>query len=100
MFWKINNGGLMFRTGLALAAIVLTTTAGAQAADHAMPATEAVEIAGPVMMVTDLERSLKFYVEGLGLSLGTRLPGNPGPGATVTAREADSSLTRKSGRYC
>ncbi len=76
----------MFRAGLALTAIILTTAAGAQATDPAMPATGAVEIAGPVMMVTDLERSLKFYVDGLGLSLGTRLPGNPGPGATVTAR--------------
>jgi lactoylglutathione lyase len=37
-------------------------------------------------MVTDLDRSLKFYQHGLGLVIGTRLPGNPGPGATVTAR--------------
>jgi catechol 2,3-dioxygenase-like lactoylglutathione lyase family enzyme len=44
-----------------------------------------VEIAGPVLMVTDLERSLKFYVDGLGLRASTRLPGNPGPGAIVVA---------------
>lgn len=36
-------------------------------------------------MVGDLERSLKFYVDGLGMKVGTRLPGNPGPGATMTS---------------
>ena len=43
-----------------------------------------IEIAGPVLMVTDLERSLKFYVDGLGLQ-ATRLPANPGPGVIVVA---------------
>lgn len=42
-----------------------------------------IEIAGPVLMVTDLERSLKFYVDGLGLQASTRLPGNPGPGVII-----------------
>lgn len=50
-----------------------------------------VEIAGPVLMVTDLEQSLKFYVEGLGLEVGTRLPGKPGPGATITSNKQQSS---------
>lgn len=44
-----------------------------------------IQIAGPVLMVTDLERSLKFYVDGLGLQASTRLPGNPGPGVIVVA---------------
>jgi len=50
----------------------------------APPEATQVEIAGPVLMVTDLERSLKFYVAGLGMEIGSRLPGKPGPGATVT----------------
>ena len=50
----------------------------------AMPGS-AIEIAGPVLMVTDLDRSLKFYVDGLGLQASTRLPGNPGPGVIVVA---------------
>lgn len=73
----------MIRTGLALLALISATTASAQSAP---PAVADVEIAGPVLMVTDLERSLKFYQHGLGLAVGTRLPGNPGPGATVIAR--------------
>jgi len=44
-----------------------------------------VEIAGPVLMVTDLERSLRFYINGLGLQSSTRLTGNPGPGAIIVA---------------
>ncbi len=32
-----------------------------------------MEIAGTVLMVTDFERSLKFYVEGLGLEVGSHL---------------------------
>jgi catechol 2,3-dioxygenase-like lactoylglutathione lyase family enzyme len=44
------------------------------------------QIAGPVLMVTDLERSLKFYTDGLGLQVASRLPGKPGPGAVLTAR--------------
>ena len=50
-----------------------------------------VEIAGPVLMVTDLERSLKFYIEGLGLEVGSRLPGKPGPGATIISSKQQSS---------
>lgn len=55
------------------------------ATDEPAKAGSAIEIAGPVLMVTDLERSLKFYVEGLGLQVSTRLPGNPGPGVIVVA---------------
>lgn len=42
-----------------------------------------LQISGPVLMVTDLERSLKFYTEGLGMIVASRLPGNPGPGAVL-----------------
>jgi lactoylglutathione lyase len=76
---------MMVRTGLTLLALISAATASAQSAPPA-PAVADVEIAGPVLMVTDLERSLKFYQHGIGLVVGTRLPGNPGPGATVTAR--------------
>lgn len=51
----------------------------AQGADHI----QALQISGPVLMVTDLERSLKFYIEGLGMTVASRLPGNPGAGAVV-----------------
>ncbi|MCX7283597.1 MAG: VOC family protein [Novosphingobium sp.] len=47
--------------------------------------TSTIEIAGPVLMVTDLERSLKFYVGALGLQEMRRLPGKPGPGAIIVA---------------
>lgn len=45
-----------------------------------------VQIAGPVLIVGDLERSLRFYTRGLGMAVGSRLPGNPGPGATVVGQ--------------
>jgi catechol 2,3-dioxygenase-like lactoylglutathione lyase family enzyme len=51
------------------------------------PAEEVVQISGPVFMVTDLERSLKFYTEGLGMIVASRLSGNPGPGAVVVGPE-------------
>jgi catechol 2,3-dioxygenase-like lactoylglutathione lyase family enzyme len=44
-----------------------------------------IEIAGSVLMVTDLERSLKFYVDGLGLQASTRLPSNAGPGVIMAS---------------
>jgi catechol 2,3-dioxygenase-like lactoylglutathione lyase family enzyme len=53
------------------------------AAAQAAPTEEVVQISGPVLMVTDLERSLKFYTEGLGMIVASRLSGNPGPGAVV-----------------
>ena len=43
------------------------------------------DIVGPVLIVTDLERSLRFYVEGLGLALFRRLPPGPGPGAVLVS---------------
>jgi lactoylglutathione lyase len=67
------------------ALLAFATTANAQPAEPPEHTAD-VEIAGPVLMVTDLERSLKFYAEGLGFAVGARLPGNPGPGVTVTAR--------------
>lgn len=54
------------------------------------PGSAQVAIAGPVLMVSDLERSLKFYVGGLGMKVARRLPGNPGPGAIVTSGDAAS----------
>lgn len=45
----------------------------------------APQIAGPVLMVSDLERSISFYTAGLGLQVASRLPGKPGPGAVLTA---------------
>lgn len=54
------------------------------------PAPEAAtQIAGPVLMVTDLERSIRFYTQGLGLQVASRLPGKPGPGAVLTAPGAE-----------
>lgn len=58
-------------------------SAVAQAQPTQLPAV-GTAIAGPVLMVSDLEQSLKFYIDGLGMGLARRLPGNPGPGATVT----------------
>lgn len=46
----------------------------------------AIEIGGPVLMVTELDRSLNFYIDGLGLQASTRLPGNPGPGVILVAQ--------------
>src|SRR3546814_11120078 len=69
---------------------MLATTAYARSADPSGPVA-GVEIAGPVLMVTDLERALKFYGEGLGLVTGRRLPANPGPGATVTAHAGSAA---------
>jgi catechol 2,3-dioxygenase-like lactoylglutathione lyase family enzyme len=47
------------------------------------PTAEALQISGPVLIVSDLERSLKFYTQGLGMIVASRLAGNPGPGAVV-----------------
>lgn len=80
----------MTRTVLALLATILATTAYARSADPSGPVA-GVEIAGPVLMVTDLERALKFYGDGLGLVTGRRLPANPGPGATVTAHAGSTA---------
>jgi catechol 2,3-dioxygenase-like lactoylglutathione lyase family enzyme len=72
------------RTALFTAATALSPL-GAYAESPELPGVAAsdIGIAGPVLMVADLDRSLRFYVDGLGLSVGSRLPGNPGPGATV-----------------
>jgi catechol 2,3-dioxygenase-like lactoylglutathione lyase family enzyme len=65
---------------LGFAAIMPGTAAAQTPAPAAAP-----QIAGPVLMVTDLERSIRFYTEGLGLQVTSRLPGKPGPGAILTA---------------
>lgn len=62
----------------------VTLPLAAVSAQTPAPAT-APQIAGPVLMVTDLERSLKFYTDGLGLQVASRIPGKPGPGAVLTA---------------
>lgn len=81
----------MRRTSLAIVATIgLSLCAGTSVAQDrsADPGAPEVLIAGPVLMVSDLERSLKFYVDGLGMKVARRLPGNPGPGAVVTSGEA------------
>ena len=87
---------------LALAGILALSaiSAKAVAADPAETTANALRIAGPVVMVNDLERSLRFYTQGLGMAVGTRLPGNPGPGVTVVApggAPAPFILLRQSG---
>lgn len=68
--------------GAVLLAVAASTMLRAETAQTA--ATD-VQIAGPVLMVADLERSVRFYTQGLGLVLGSRLGGSPGPGATLIA---------------
>lgn len=65
---------------LAIAAI----TPGSGAAQTPAPEV-GTQIAGPVLMVTDLERSIRFYTQGLGLQVASRLSGKPGPGAVLNA---------------
>lgn len=65
---------------LGFAAIVPGSVAAQTPVPEAAP-----QIAGPVLIVTDLERSIRFYTEGLGLQVASRLPGKPGPGAVLTA---------------
>ena len=45
----------------------------------------APEIVAPVLLVSDLGRSLRFYTDGLGLKVFRRLPAGPGPGAVLVA---------------
>ena len=68
--------------------VLMSANANGQPAAPSYPAVADIEIAGQVLMVTDLERSLRFYQRGLGLVVGTKLPGNPGPGATIITRAA------------
>jgi lactoylglutathione lyase len=70
---------------LAWAVFMSTSVAMPLRAESAPTNSGELNIAGPVLIVTDLERSLRFYTEGLGLVVASRLPGNPGPGATVVA---------------
>lgn len=74
----------MKTTGLLIAALL--TAAPISAFAEEPPGQEAaveMDIAGPVLMVTDLERSLRFYVDGLGMMVARELSGNPGPGAVL-----------------
>jgi catechol 2,3-dioxygenase-like lactoylglutathione lyase family enzyme len=69
-----------------LLAALLALPAIAPAVQAQAPAPVAgPQIAGPVLMVTDLERSIRFYTDGLGLQVASRLSGKPGPGAVLTA---------------
>jgi catechol 2,3-dioxygenase-like lactoylglutathione lyase family enzyme len=72
---------------LALAGFIAFSAISANviAADPPEARANALRIAGPVLMVNDLDRSLRFYTEGLGMAVGSRLPGKPGPGVTVVA---------------
>jgi catechol 2,3-dioxygenase-like lactoylglutathione lyase family enzyme len=75
-----------------LGALLLTVPASTALAQDAAPsATTDLRIAGPVLMVADLERSLRFYTEGLGMEVGSRLGGNPGPGATLVGSNRERS---------
>lgn len=69
---------------LALLLCALPTLATAQTATAARKEA-APEIVGPVLLVSDLERSMRFYVDGLGLKVFRRLPPSPGPGAVLVA---------------
>lgn len=72
---------------LALAGVIAFSAIPAKgmAADSAVARANAPHIAGPVLMVNDLNRSLRFYTQGLGMTVGRSLPGKPGPGVTVIA---------------
>ena len=95
---------VLFVLSAAIASSGGTAHAAPPAVSSAAPAQDAaidLQIAGPVLMVADLERSLRFYIAGLGMEVGSRLPGNPGPGATVNAPGAAQSpfiLLRQRGR--
>lgn len=73
---------------IASAALIVSLPALGSSQDSSSASPNRIAIAGPVLMVSDLERSLKFYIDGLGMKLASRLPGNPGPGAVVTAGDA------------
>lgn len=78
--------------GLILATAMLTAQAGAEPPATPPAATTAeIQISGPVLMVSDLERSLKFYTEGLGLRIGRRLPSPTGPGLILTSPQQSPS---------
>jgi catechol 2,3-dioxygenase-like lactoylglutathione lyase family enzyme len=84
----------MIGTQLARASVgaVLLALASTASGTETLPtAAPNLQIAGPVIMVTDLERSVRFYTDGLGLVVGSRLPGKPGPGVTVVAPGEASS---------
>jgi catechol 2,3-dioxygenase-like lactoylglutathione lyase family enzyme len=77
-----------------IVALLLGVPASAVFAQEAAPAatpaaTTDLQIAGPVLMVADLERSLRFYTQGLGMAVGNRLGGSPGPGAIVVGSGPD-----------
>lgn len=76
---------------LASAVIVSSFATLPLRAEPASTTSVELSIAGPVLIVTDLERSLRFYTEGLGLVVANRLPANPGPGATVVAPDSGRS---------
>lgn len=75
--------GIGWAPFIAAAAALTPLSAQAAAPEPSVMAASEIGIAGPVLLVADLDRSLRFYVEGLGLSVGRRLPGNPGPGAIL-----------------
>jgi catechol 2,3-dioxygenase-like lactoylglutathione lyase family enzyme len=74
----------MRTTGLLLA-VLLAAAPNPAPAEEKLRQVTAVEmdIAGPVLIVTDLQRSLRFYVDGLGMTVARELSGNPGPGAVL-----------------
>jgi catechol 2,3-dioxygenase-like lactoylglutathione lyase family enzyme len=81
-----NQRKKLCRSSVLLAALIISSLAaplrGAEPDNATYPE---LTIAGPVLIVSDLERSLRFYTQGLGFVVASRLPGNPGPGATLVA---------------
>lgn len=76
---------------LSASAVLVGTLTQPLRAEPAPTSSPELSIAGPVLIVTDLERSLRFYTEGLGLEVASRLTGNPGPGATLVAPHSGRS---------
>lgn len=52
-----------------MAAMLLLPAAPSFAAEPPAPAVETASLIGPVMYVSDINRSLKFYTDGLGMTL-------------------------------
>jgi catechol 2,3-dioxygenase-like lactoylglutathione lyase family enzyme len=67
---------------VALAGLMMLAQSGPAFADNVE---QPLQIAGPVLIVENLDRALEFYTHGLGMTIASRLPGNPGPGAVLVA---------------
>lgn len=78
---------LRLTTGTGLALLLCAVPAIASAETTPVTRSEAgTDIVGPVLLVSDLDLSLRFYTEGLDLTVFRRLRPGPGPGAVLVAR--------------